>query len=196
MKNISNVNNEKEISSKISQLSGEEYLQILGIAESFIENGVSENSPRLVIFMGGIGTGKTTLRRKNFATGYVNFDFGEIYIALEKAFGKKHLRITEYTAVASDIILRESLTKKKNIVIEIIGETEAMISPVIDAMTKEGYKVSIEGLVGDIAECRERHLKATKEDLDYISSFYTQEPTLSFFFSYFGLGYIPVSSVQ
>lgn len=59
-----------------------------------------------------------------------------------------------------------------------------------------GYKLDIVGLVGDIVECRQRHLKAVEEDPDYISAHFTQEPTLSVFYNQLGLPDLPLKNLN
>ena len=176
---------------KAVQFSADEFRTISDVAISFLQNGVPENPPNFVIFMGGVGVGKTTIRREKYKDGYVHLDFGEIHLALEKTDGKSHQRLAEYALSASDIILRESINDKKNIVIEIIGDSYDLIVPVIEKMKDIGYKLDIVGLTGDIVECRQRHLKAVEEDPDYISAHFTQEPTLSVFYNQLELGNMP-----
>ena len=180
---------------KITEFDGDEYIKIGSVVKPFLENGISENPPKFIIFMGGIGSGKTTIRRAEFGKNYVNFDFGEIDTAIRNFIGKDHPRLIEYSVLACDIILRESISEKKNIVIEIIGDNYDQIVPVMEKMKEIGYKVDVRGIVSDIEEARKRHLLATKEDKNYISSYYTQEPTLSIFFHYFDLGKMPTIQV-
>ena len=50
-----------------------------------IKNEKTKNDqPELIIIMGGVCTGKTTLRKNKYANGYVNIDAGEIFIELSK----------------------------------------------------------------------------------------------------------------
>lgn len=176
---------------KVAKFSGEEFLLIGEIIKPFWENGVSEDPPKFVMVMGGVGAGKTTIRRQQFGKGYVNFDIGDVYTTLKNAVGKEHPRLPEYVAVAMDMIFKESIEAKKNIVIEIIGDSYEAITPVIDKMREAGYDVSVNGITCDPADAYQRHLKAIKEDPDYISSYFTQEPTLKAFFTHFELGDVP-----
>lgn len=169
-------------------LSGEEYLKIGKVAQSFLGKGVSEDPPKFIIFMGGVAAGKTTIRRREYGDGYVHFDFGDLYTALKKAVGKEESKLKTYATIASDMVLRESFENRKNIVIEIIGETEALIKPVIDKVTQFGYNVSIRAVELDPQEAYKRHLKAVEEDPDYLSAFYTQEATLALLYQQLGLG--------
>jgi len=177
---------------KVAQFSGEEYLKIGEIARPFWEKSISENPPKFVIFMGGVGSGKTTIRRQEYATGYVHFEFGEILNAIKKEFGEDNPKLSSYAAMASDMILRESLEKKKNIVIEIIGENKDLIDPLINKMKEIGYELSLKFIDCDPAEAHERHLNAVKEGPEYLSAHFTQEATLSFFYQQLELGEMPV----
>ena len=89
------------------------------------------------------------------------------------------------------MILKESLSVKKNIVIEIIGDNYDVIVPVIDKMKKNGYDVLVNGITCDPVEAYERHLKAVKEDPEYLSVYFTQEATLAFFYQQLELGKMP-----
>ena len=178
---------------KIKEFDGDEYIKIGDIVKPFWEQGISEKPPRFVILMGGIGSGKTTMRRKFLGEGYVNFDFNEIDKAIKDFIGKDYPRIIEYSVLACDIILKESILEKKNIVIEIIGDNYEQIAPVITKMKELGYDVKLIPITCDIEEAKKRHLLATKEDKDYMSAYYSQDLTLFSFFNYFGLGEMPTN---
>lgn len=178
---------------KITHFNGEEYTKILNIAESFCEKGVSENPPKFVILTGGVGSGKTTIRRKDYNKGYVNFDFGEILLTCAEAFGKDESRLESIIKLTCDMILKESINQKKNIVIEVIGAHEDEFMPVVNGMMKLGYTFSFVFVDCPPAEACIRHLKAVQEDKDYWSSYFTQEGTLSFFYQQLGLGELPDS---
>lgn len=181
---------------KTVQFSGEEFIKIGEIAKPFWENGLSENPPKIVILMGGVGSGKTTIRRQKYSKGYVNFDFGEILTVVKRAIGEDDPKLTSYVSLACDLILRECISEKKNIVIEIIGDSKELIDPVLDGMKKIGYDISLEYIHCDPVEAYKRHLKLVEEDKDYLSAHFTQEATLSYFYSQLDLGEMPVISKE
>jgi len=185
---------EENNNGKVVHFSGDEYLKINSIIRPLLDIGRSEEQPQFVILMGGVGSGKTTVRRQRYNTDYVNFDFGEIFNILKKEFGTDNSKLTGYTSMASDLILQESLKSKKNIVVEIIGDRKDVIDPVINGMTILGYKASVQFVSCDPAEAYNRHLKAVKEDNSYFSAFHTQEVTLSFFYHHLKLGKMPTST--
>lgn len=176
---------------KVAQFAGEEYLKIGETVKSFWEKGITETIPKFVVLMGGVGSGKTTIRRQEYKTGYVHFEFGEIFNAIKKEFGEDNPKLSSYAAMASDMILRESLENKKNIVTEIIGDNYELITPVIDRMKENGYEVSVKGIACDPAEAYKRHLSAVKDDPEYLSAHFTQGATLSFFYQQLELGEMP-----
>jgi hypothetical protein len=174
--------------------SDDEATKVREIIKPFLERGVSENPPNLVIFMGGVGVGKTTIRKQKYAEGYVHFEFGEILTATKKIVGENNPKLTSYATLASNLILKESLSSRKNIVTEVIGDNDKLFTPVIDKMIEIGYKISVQGITADIGESRKRHLKAVEEDKDYISVYFTQGATLSEFYQQLGLGDISTNS--
>jgi hypothetical protein len=176
---------------KVISFSGDEFQQIFAVAEPLWQNGDVDNPPEFVIFMGGIGSGKTTIRRHELAKGFVHFDTWEVYTALKKSFGEKEKRLADYSNFASDMILKQAISENRNIVIEIIGDNYDQITPVIDKMKGIGYNVSVKAITADPGVSYERHLKAVQDDKDYMSSYYTQDATLAYFYSYFNLGAMP-----
>ena len=181
------IENQQTTGHKTVQITGQEYIKIGELAKPFWENGISEDPPKFVIFMGGVGSGKTTLRRQNYATGYVHFEFGEIFNAVKKVFGEDNPTLSVYASFAGEMILSESIENRKNMVIEIIGDND-LIDPVINKMKEIGYEVSLGIIKCDPAEAYERHIKAVMEDPEYISAYFSEASTLSFFYRQFELG--------
>lgn len=176
---------------KTTKFTGEEYIQIGNVAKPFWECGNSERPPKFVIFTGGVGSGKTTIRKHDYPTGYVHFEFGEIYTALKKEFGEDNPKLSSYSSLASDLILRESLENKKNIVIELIGDNKEIIETLMNKLKDIGYEVSIQFIYCDPVEAYKRHVNAVKEDPEYLSVHFTQEATLSFLYQQLELGEMP-----
>lgn len=164
---------------KTVSLSGEEYLKVASVAKSFYDKGRTETLPQFVIFMGGVASGKTTIRRHDYAEGYVHFDLAEIHAVLKKAVGENNPKLGAYVDTVADMILTEAFGQKKNIVTEIIGDNYQAIAPIMDNLTKIGYKVSVNSILADPVESYQRHLKAVKEDPDYLSAHFTEEATLA-----------------
>jgi len=99
--------------------------------------------------------------------------------------------VPDFTIMASDMILQNAIAEKKNIVIEITGDNYNLFKPVLDKMIGVGYKPNINSIFCDPIQAYERHIKAVQNDKSYWSAYYTEMPTLSFFYKYFQLGKMP-----
>ena len=190
------LNKVRDITSKYGEpkthvISGEEFIQIGDAVEPFFKDVGPSEPPQFVLITGGTGAGKTTLRREKFSEGYVNFDFAEISKAIEKVVGEKHPRLIEYSFWGCDIVIKECILEKKNIVVEIIGDNYDQISILINKIKEVGYEVKLNTVTCDVEEAYQRHIKATKEDKDYMSSYFSDELTLLSIYTYFGLGEVP-----
>jgi len=183
------MNNNNE---EVEQYNGDELSLIYGVAESFLNKGVVGNPPKFVMVVGVVGSGKTTFRRQKFSEGYVNFESGEITAAVEKIFGENNPRLSQYENMIMQIILAASIREKKNIVIEIIGDSADIITPIINKMKEIGYYVSGNKINCNPEVAYQRHLKAVENDKDYLSAYFTQEMTLAAFYDELGLGAMPL----
>ena len=161
--------------------SHEEIVKIIEIAESFLKNGNSVENPTFALYAGGVGSGKTTIRRRDCATGFINLDIGEIHAAMKKVFGKENPKLMAYSILAADIILKISLKEKLNIAIEIIGSDSDMFLPLVEKMIESGYVISFRYVFCEPLDGYTRHLKAVEDDEDYMSSYFTQESLLGLF---------------
>ena len=170
---------------KTIKLDGEEYLKLAKIADEFVQKGSIDKNPKLIIIVGGIAVGKSTERKNKYNEGYVFIDAGAIYMKLTENETKKVERTEEYSLIIGEIIITMAVKDKRNIVIELIGDKYEDLDKIIQGMTKRGYKVNIDALIGDIADCYQRHLKQEKEGREDISSFHTQDATVQIFTNYF-----------
>lgn len=182
---------EKYDEPKTYVISGEEFIKIANAVEPFFKNVGPSNPPQFVLITGGTGAGKTTLRREKFNEDYVNFDFAEISRAIEKSVGEKHPRLIEYSFWGCDIVIKECILEKKNIVVEIIGDNYSQIDILIKKMSEVGYEVNLNTVTCDVADAYQRHIKATNEDKNYMSSYFSDELTLLCLYKYLGLGEVP-----
>jgi len=164
------------------QLDSEETARIRGVIDSFVQKGTSDQPPHLVIFTGGVGAGKTTIRRKQYANGYVHCEYGEVFNAIKGVIEGTDQQIETCAKATLSFILQESLAQKKNIVTELIGNDSDLLTPIIDKISEAGYKVEIQHITADVAESYKRHLKAVGEDENYLSAYYSQEHTLDAFY--------------
>lgn len=165
----------------------EEILAINLKAEAYIKNGDVSDKPQFVLIAGGVGAGKTTLRRKEYGKGYVNLDFGETFLAFEKENfweleKENESKMAMFAALTCTIVLWRSIKERRNIVIEIIGDDYFAVKFITDMMLSAGYKIKMCPIYGDINEAIARHKQAVKDDPDYISAYHSEPPTISTFF--------------
>ncbi len=179
--------NQASASEEKAGYSYEEIVKIIEIAESFWKNGNVEKNPTFALYTGGVGSGKTTIRRRDCATGFVNLDLGEIHVAMKRVFGKDHPKLMAYSILAADLILRMSLKEKRNIAIEIIGSDSDVLSTLVNKMIEIGYEISFRYVICEPLEAYTRHLKAVVEDEDYMSSYFTQGSLQALFAKQLGL---------
>lgn len=170
---------------KITAFSGDESEQIVNFSSAFLGKTLSEQPPKLMIYMGGIGSGKTTMRRQDRNEYYVNLDFGDMRVAAKNFFGEQHPRLFDYIKVAGDFILEQALNQRKNITIEVSPYDLDIFDKILIKMKEKGYKIILKELDCEVQEGYKRHKKAAKEDPDYISSYHTQPDLFGTFIRYF-----------
>jgi hypothetical protein len=181
---------------RVTEFSDSEAQQVFNTAEEFLRNGISSATPDFAIVMGGVGTGKTTVRKQNFAAGYVHFEAGEIAQALRRRFGDNCEKFEPAVSFACDLILREVFEKKLNIVTEMIGEVAEAIKPLVDALAAIGYRVSLNHVDCDVGEAYRRHLRAAQEEPGYTSVAFTQRETLFYLYRQLQVDYAPLQLIR
>ncbi len=131
--------------------------------------------PNFVLLMGGPGCGKTTLRRREYAKGYVNLDAGEIFNELAKG---ADLDFPGELEVPMDlmgrIIAKAAIKQGRNIVVEIIGDSFEDADSMIRAMIGAGYEIKFIHVTCDFKLAYDRHLRAVETDPTYVSAHFTQ----------------------
>lgn len=145
------------------------------IGKYFDDSSLSgEDTPKLVLIMGGTGSGKTTQRKLNYSKGYVLLDAGDIFKAICKGndiaynFGDDFIEAME---AIGQTVARRAIEEKRNIVMEIIGDKMEIVSSIIESMEACGYKTQIEAVVCDPVVAYERHLKGAME---FLSSYFSE----------------------
>lgn len=132
----------------------------------------ADGHPCLVLIMGGPATGKTTVRRQNYSTGYVLIDAAEIFISLSRGgyydFPDAFL---EPMDLIGRIVANRAISERRHIVTEIIGSDFDETTGLIDAMRSIGYRIEAVGVTCDIEEAMKRNLYRGE---DNISSYYAE----------------------
>jgi hypothetical protein len=131
------------------------------------------NPPKAVILMGGVATGKTTLRKQQYNSGYVVIDAGEIFLNLSRG---EFLPFpgpleTAMEAVGRGVAMR-ALSKRHNIVTEIIGADQQLVHQLITSLQNLGYRVQIAQLTCSPETAVNRNLTRRLEES--ISTHYSE----------------------
>jgi hypothetical protein len=116
--------------------------------------------------MGGVCTGKTTLRRKLYSDGYSNIDAGEIFIQLSQGNYYEfpsHLELSMNEIGLSK--MKESIHNKANIVIELVGANYESVKELIDLSEKLNYISKVEYLECDMAEAWQRNVNRGNDNI-------------------------------
>lgn len=139
-------------------------------------NVIAGKQPRFVLFMGTIGSGKTTIRRQKYTNGYVHIDASEIFAQLT---GGKYYdfpgEFQEKLELLGSTMAKKAVNEKKNIVMEIIGDSFDMGVSIAKGLKSIGYIVEVNTITCDREEGWKRHKKACETDINYVSAFYTQK---------------------
>ncbi len=132
----------------------------------------ADGQPSLVLIMGGPASGKTTLRRQLYSTGFVLVDAAEIFNSLSRGeYYDFPDAFQEPMDLIGRIVANRAITERRNIVIEIIGSDFDETTELIDAMRSIGYRIEAVGVTCDIEEAMKRNLPRGE---DNISSYYAE----------------------
>ena len=78
--------------------------------------------PSAIIFTGGPGAGKTTIRKQKYSSGYVLIDAADIFISLSKGeFYPFPEAFEEPLNFIGHLVAYRAPSERRNIVIELIG---------------------------------------------------------------------------
>lgn len=133
-----------------------------------------EEKPRCAILTGGPGSGKTTYRKENLPKEYAVIDANEIFMKIRP---NKEAKYEDFKEVVNEIGLamtERAIKEKRNFVIEISGGTDETDLLHLALSRLDHYQIEVHPIFCDIKDAYVRHHKATVEDPDYLSSYYTE----------------------
>jgi hypothetical protein len=168
--------------SRLREIPVEKFLALSKEVDYFLSQGRHEDPPQFVIIMGGVGAGKTTIRKEKYKEGYVLIDSGELYQRIKGIIAKGPEEENSFMYLAGSELLKAAINERRNIIVEIIGEKAEPLESIIKKMKEVGYDVHLDLITNDIKNSWENNLNRSK---DNTSAFYTQDETLSWFTYYF-----------
>jgi hypothetical protein len=139
----------------------------------FDDSSVAQNGPpRIVILAGGPASGKTTLRKQRFSTGYVLVDAAEIFLNLSRGeFFPFPGPLEERMELVGRRVAERAIAERRHIVTEIIGADVKPAMGLLHAMSAVGYKVELQAVTCDVGVAAQRNAKRGD---DCISAYYAE----------------------
>ena len=143
--------------------------------ENFFDDssGPVNRQPEIVLILGAVCTGKTTLRKQQYSKGYVLIDAAEIFLSLSNGeyfdFGFEPFEPP--LEIIGGMVARQAIFERRNIVTEMTVSFDEEIKTVVDAMRGIDYKVQITWVHCDLETAKKRNMNRGD---DNISAWYTQ----------------------
>ena len=128
--------------------------------------------PRIVIYVGGVASGKSTLRRKWNSQGYVLIDAAEVFRNLSRGlyydFPGPFVGLLD---IIGKSVAARAVAERRNIVTELIGADYEATKKLFDAMTSIGYSIEAKAITCDVETAMQRN--SARGD-DNISAYYAE----------------------
>lgn len=132
----------------------------------------TKSEPKIVVLMGPPASGKTTIRKENFASGYVLIDAAEIFLVISDGnhfdFPGPFVNSIQTVGI---FLTEKAIREKRNIITEITGANVEPTKEMLKAMSAAGYRVEILAMKCDLEVAIERN---ENRDDDYVSSYYAE----------------------
>jgi hypothetical protein len=170
---------------KFAEIDPDRLLSLARKIEVLCAKGAKQADPQFVVVAGGVGVGKSRFRKANYQKGWVFVDSGEVYREIKPMLATSSLDAENACMeFAGYGLLDKAISERRNILIEIVGNTIEPIQTIIKKMTEIGYRVDLRFIQNDNQKSWNNNLGRGK---DNTSAYYTQDETLAWFRRYFGL---------
>jgi hypothetical protein len=143
------------------------------VAHYFDDSSLSAvGQPRVVVVMGGVAMGKTTLRKQKFPNGFVLVDAADIFVRLSQG---KYFPfpgpIEDALNLVGGMVASRAISEKRHIVTEVVGAEYADTEKLLTAMRGAGYRIE---LVMASCEMEEAMRRNVNRGPDEISAYYAE----------------------
>ena len=105
----------------------------------FDESSLAQGKPCLVLILGGVSVGKTTVRKTHFSQGYVLLDAAEIFLNLSRGeYYDFPEAFQEPMELIGELVATRAVRERRNIVTEMLVDAIEPVVAVMDAMKSLG----------------------------------------------------------
>ncbi len=130
------------------------------------------DSPKAVLLVGPVCTGKTTLRNSDYSSGFVLLDAGEIFLNLTGSTEPRFPgSLEEKIMMIGRRIFIEATNRRYNLVTEVLGTDSDVLIAALEAIKAYGYVVEVVYVNADLDQCVKR--QAERGD-DNLSAYFTE----------------------
>jgi dephospho-CoA kinase len=143
------------------------------VGRLFDESSKSSLQPTAVILIGGIASGKTTLRKQKYSRGYVLIDAGDMFLNLSRGeFLPFPGPLESAMEVVGQAATKRALSERRHVVTEIIGADEQATDELTNSLADIGYKLEVMVLTCSPDEAAKRNANRNIEES--ISAHYSE----------------------
>ena len=128
--------------------------------------------PTAIVLMGGVATGKTTIRIRDYSHGYVLIDSAEMFHHMSQGDAMLDFpdALLDPLELIGSLVAQRAISERRNIVTEIIGADFTPTNALISAIKSIGYRVDVVAITCDLEES----IRRNETRGDNISAYYAE----------------------